>query len=250
MWLTLSLILGMAFMITVVCCQPMFEKGSLDRMIRHNFNDYIDSTLKYPVIFQKSGNTKSSIAAENDLEESNESGGIIYEIESEDVQDEEYDSPVSLIMGDGVGAKYDDIRKEMDDNDQKYIESFSKSFIKLKQNVIYTSEVYGWSLKRFLRKSRYFSCDLLSSLCTRKMQSHSSIINMNFSFLSAYISLNTLGRSFSLNNSVSLYTFFRSKLTLPLSFKTVLDQTLKRILIETLRIHKKTPKIIIILINI
>lgn len=140
MWLTLSLILGMAFMITVVCCQPMFEKGSLDRMIRQNFNDYIDNTLKYPVVFQNSGSNHSGQVVTSKLEEGDESDYVIYEDDTEDGSDTEFGGSFSLMLNGGTGVKYDDVRKEIDDNDQKFIHSFSDSFIKTKQNVIYSNE--------------------------------------------------------------------------------------------------------------
>ncbi len=49
-WLTLCLVLGLSFLVATLSCQPMFEKGSLDRLINNLFVDYVQHNNEFPSI--------------------------------------------------------------------------------------------------------------------------------------------------------------------------------------------------------
>ncbi|MDE6025547.1 MAG: ABC transporter permease [Lachnospiraceae bacterium] len=49
MWLTTCLTLGMALLVAVFACQPMFKKGALNMLIRSGFDKYAISKNEYPV---------------------------------------------------------------------------------------------------------------------------------------------------------------------------------------------------------
>lgn len=55
MWLTLCLLLGMAFLIAVFACQPMFKKGSLNMLLDSSFRQAIEKDNEYPVVIGRPG---------------------------------------------------------------------------------------------------------------------------------------------------------------------------------------------------
>ncbi|MCM1272051.1 MAG: ABC transporter permease [Clostridium sp.] len=50
MWLTTCLTLGMALLVAVFACQPMFKKGALNMMLRSNFDKYASGENVYPAV--------------------------------------------------------------------------------------------------------------------------------------------------------------------------------------------------------
>ncbi len=55
MWLTCCLLLGMAFLIAVFACQPMFKKGSLNMLLDTSFKDSIEEDNEYPIVLGRPG---------------------------------------------------------------------------------------------------------------------------------------------------------------------------------------------------
>jgi len=55
MWLTLCLLLGMAFLVAVFACQPMFKKGSLNMLLNSRFVEVIEEKNEYPVVIGRVG---------------------------------------------------------------------------------------------------------------------------------------------------------------------------------------------------
>ncbi len=55
MWLTCCLLLGMAFLIAVFACQPMFKKGSLNMLLDTSFRESIEDDNVYPMVLGRPG---------------------------------------------------------------------------------------------------------------------------------------------------------------------------------------------------
>lgn len=67
-WLTLCLLLGITFLISTFSCFPMFEAGSIDLMIKNEFENDMEKTNKYPFKVSQTGNTNiDEISSVNDL---------------------------------------------------------------------------------------------------------------------------------------------------------------------------------------
>ncbi len=64
-WLTACLTLGMTFLVAIFVCQPMFEKGALNMLLRSSFYDYTISGNKYPAVI---GREDSKKGEDGDLE--------------------------------------------------------------------------------------------------------------------------------------------------------------------------------------
>lgn len=63
LWLTVCLVLGMAFLVAVFCCQPMFKMGSLNMLIVNSFEMDIREKNQYPVVFGRYGSINVSDVA-------------------------------------------------------------------------------------------------------------------------------------------------------------------------------------------
>ncbi len=61
MWLTLCLLLGIAFLVAVFACQPMFKKGSLNMLLNNSFKAVVEDSNQYPTVIGRPG----SYAVEN-----------------------------------------------------------------------------------------------------------------------------------------------------------------------------------------
>lgn len=55
MWLTVCLVIGIAFLVATLSCQPMFKIGSLNKLLGNIFQDYIADVNEYPVAISRSG---------------------------------------------------------------------------------------------------------------------------------------------------------------------------------------------------
>jgi len=66
-WLSFCLILGMALLVAVFVCQPMFRSGSLDKLLKLTFDDHIKEYNEFPVAMFHSGEYKmgDGVAIEN-----------------------------------------------------------------------------------------------------------------------------------------------------------------------------------------
>lgn len=58
-WLTACLTLGMTFLVAIFVCQPMFEKGALNMLLRSSFYDYTISGNKYPAVIGREDSKKA-----------------------------------------------------------------------------------------------------------------------------------------------------------------------------------------------
>lgn len=54
-WLSFCLLLGVTLLIAVFCSQPMFENGSLDKMLENMFDNSIAFNNQYPVVLRHDG---------------------------------------------------------------------------------------------------------------------------------------------------------------------------------------------------
>ena len=54
-WLTVCLLLGLAFLVAAFCCQPMFKEGSMNMLLKNSFNNYIEENNQYPTVIGRSG---------------------------------------------------------------------------------------------------------------------------------------------------------------------------------------------------
>ncbi len=55
LWLTLCLLLGMALLVAVFSCQPMFKKGSLNMLLDSSFRQVVEEDNEYPVVIGRPG---------------------------------------------------------------------------------------------------------------------------------------------------------------------------------------------------
>lgn len=55
MLLTVCLVIGIAFLVATLSCQPMFKTGSLNKLLNNIFNDYINDVNEYPTVLSRSG---------------------------------------------------------------------------------------------------------------------------------------------------------------------------------------------------
>lgn len=55
MWLTCCLLLGMAFLVAVFACQPMFKEGSLNMLLDTSFRERVEENNEYPVVIGRPG---------------------------------------------------------------------------------------------------------------------------------------------------------------------------------------------------
>ena len=54
-WLNFCLLMGVVLLSGFLCVYPMFQKGSLDKMLQSLMNDYIDLKNDYPVVLSTKG---------------------------------------------------------------------------------------------------------------------------------------------------------------------------------------------------
>lgn len=60
LWLTACLILGMAFLVAVLVCQPMFKQGALNILIRTSFDNYAEDNNEYPAVIGREATIKGA----------------------------------------------------------------------------------------------------------------------------------------------------------------------------------------------
>ena len=67
MWLTICLVIGLAFLVATLSCQPMFKAGSLDKLLDNIFQDYIKDVNEYPTVLGRSGGytLKEGVTSDN-----------------------------------------------------------------------------------------------------------------------------------------------------------------------------------------
>jgi putative ABC transport system permease protein len=54
-WLNLCLLTGIILLVAVFSCSPMFEKGSLDKLLQKSFNDSANDSGEYPLVLYRNG---------------------------------------------------------------------------------------------------------------------------------------------------------------------------------------------------
>ena len=57
-WLSICILLGLSLLIAIFVCQPMFESGSLDKLLSQTFDSYIEKNNMYPATVFHDGEYK------------------------------------------------------------------------------------------------------------------------------------------------------------------------------------------------
>lgn len=65
-WLTLCLILGLSFLVATLCCHPMFEAGSLDKLVQDLNYEYIQANNAYPTQLGAEKSVKGGVFKSSD----------------------------------------------------------------------------------------------------------------------------------------------------------------------------------------